>query len=125
MFYTMDDAGDPVLCPDDDGRSGITHLAEWLMSRGTEDQGGLPQIAFDLLADGGYVSTIFLTIDASIFGPPRLFETMAFDGKGGIYPVTQRYVTRAEALRGHAEIVEALKRPKVIAALRRVMADDK
>lgn len=56
------------------------------------------------------VSTVFLGIDHNYTetGPPILFETMVF---GGLLDQEQeRYATMAEALSGHAAMVERVKR---------------
>jgi hypothetical protein len=50
-----------------------------------------------------WVSTVFLGI-ASDWREPLLFETMVFDGEEAI--AQHRYATKAEAMAGHAEIVE-------------------
>lgn len=50
------------------------------------------------------ISTVFLGIDHSCFGPPQLFETMIF-GLSADEEYMRRYATRAEAEAGHAEAV--------------------
>jgi hypothetical protein len=56
------------------------------------------------------VSTVFLGVDHNFdfHGAPVLFETMIF---GGIYnQEMERYCTKDEALKGHAEWVEKVKK---------------
>jgi hypothetical protein len=66
-------------------------------------------VAYDVV-DGVTVSTIFLGINTSFIGPPRLFETMVF---GGEYDMEQeRYSTWDEAEAGHTRwLAKALLTP--------------
>lgn len=59
---------------------------------------------------GGYLSTVFLPLDVSLFrdGPPTLFETMWFDGEEA--NVLRRYGTWAEAEVGHRATLRAMRR---------------
>lgn len=58
---------------------------------------------------GILVSTVFLSIDHGFGGErPVLFETMVF--KSGDEKDCERWCTRAEAVEGHARIVERVKR---------------
>ncbi|HVL13455.1 MAG TPA: hypothetical protein VM529_12890 [Gemmata sp.] len=57
------------------------------------------------LADGVYVSTVFLALNHSFgSGPPALFETMIFGGSHDYYQ--ERYATAEEAREGHRRAVE-------------------
>jgi len=63
--------------------------------------------------DGWWISTVHLFADHGFGGPPRWFETMVFksspdEGEYGRDHHCERYETRAEADRGHQEIVRAL-----------------
>jgi len=59
---------------------------------------------------GGYqVSTVHIVLDHSHGGPtPIIFETMLF-GDGEYDQWYERYSTEAEALAGHARMVESLR----------------
>lgn len=62
------------------------------------------QIARDELANGVLVSTVFLGLDHAYHStPPILFETMIFGGEHDQFQ--DRYVTRDEAIEGHAKAV--------------------
>lgn len=58
------------------------------------------------------VSTVFLGIDHGFFGVPKWFETMIYrEGSGNSFLDFQnRYTTWDEALEGHSDVVERLKR---------------
>lgn len=57
------------------------------------------------------VSTVFLGMDRSWFqGPPVTFESMIFGGP--FDNEQQRYVTKAEALAGHADLVARCQGPE-------------
>jgi len=54
------------------------------------------------------VSTVFLAVDHSFGeGPPQLFETLVFDGP--LSDEMDRYATWAEAVAGHAKMVERVR----------------
>jgi hypothetical protein len=61
----------------------------------------------ETLPNGRWISTVWLGLDHSYFGdPPLIFETMVFDSRESMTPLTsERYSTEIEALAGH----EALK----------------
>jgi hypothetical protein len=60
------------------------------------------------LADGVYVSTVFLALNHAFgSGPPVLFETMIFGGPHDEYQ--ERYTTVEEAREGHRRAVERAK----------------
>lgn len=67
------------------------------------------RVAFDEVAPGVEVSTVFLGIDHNHFGkgPPILFETMIFDDYGGGDQF--RFETWDQAVEGHRLAVESLK----------------
>lgn len=58
-----------------------------------------------------HISTVHLVIDHQYGdGPPLIFETMVFEGGiGGVDLECRRYATEAEALAGHAEVVESVR----------------
>jgi hypothetical protein len=68
--------------------------------------------------DGWLVSTIFLGLDHACFGPPELFETMAFTSQTKVFEwngrkreyhepvVERRYSTYAQAQAGHQEVLK-------------------
>jgi hypothetical protein len=57
---------------------------------------------------GGEVSTVFLGVDHScVSGPPLIFGTMVFGGNHANY--CERYATKAEAMAGHARIVQMVQ----------------
>jgi len=72
------------------------------------------RVAFDNLAEGVDVSTVFLGLDHN-WGHhdlPILFETMVFGGE--MDQECERYSVRQEALEGHAEMVELVKETLVV-----------
>lgn len=61
----------------------------------------------DVLANGKFVSTIWLGLDHNMGGRPHIFETMVFPKKGNYSELeTRRYSTEEEAKEGHAALVE-------------------
>jgi hypothetical protein len=73
------------------------------------------RVAETTLPDGTWVSTVWLGLDHSFGeGPPLIFETMVFPSKDG--PLNEldcdRYSTEAEALAGHAAMVERWAKPR-------------
>ena len=96
--YILDDKGNPVVCND------LLKWAGWYEKADRhigKTEVGQPTVK---------VSTVFLGLDHQWEGgkPPLLFETMIFGGKHDEY--MRRYSTKAEAGKGHAEIVELLKK---------------
>jgi hypothetical protein len=98
-YWTLDDAGTPVSCPD------LLTWDAWMRSSplvcvaDDRDEGHTGP------GEGIRVSTRFLGIDLRLLvfaddaGPPVLWETMVF---GGLLDLTrQRYTTQADALAGH------------------------
>ena len=72
------------------------------------ENGDARRVAFDQVAPGFEVSTVFLGLDHRFGnGPPLLFETMVFDDYGG--GDQWRYSTWAEAVQGHNQAVAQLK----------------
>jgi len=66
------------------------------------------RVAFDEVAPGVTVSTVFLAIDHAMgFGPPELFETMVFDNDDD--EEMERYATWDEAVAGHQRMVERVR----------------
>jgi hypothetical protein len=86
----------------------LEELLRWGHWYGSGDR----SVARTELADGVWVSTIFLGVDAS-FGRdgenPILWETMVF-GQGQYDQCRRRYRSLADAKIGHEEIVELVKR---------------
>jgi hypothetical protein len=117
--YILGDDGEPQAEPN------LLKWATWL-------ENSMPQrrLALTEMENGGRVSTVFLGIDhdftmriqwetiqwtqegekiAAEFQipyQPLIWETMVFDVDGEMDRHMERYRTRAEALRGHARIVE-------------------
>jgi hypothetical protein len=56
------------------------------------------------------ISTVFLVIDHGFGSVPHLFETMVFRGHTEVEGRTRRYSTHEEAVKGHQEAVEQVKR---------------
>jgi len=81
-------------------------LEEWGRAFENDDT---RRVAFDELAPGITVSTIFLGLDHNHFGkgPPLLFETMTFDDYDG--GEQYRYSTWDQAVEGHRLVCENLK----------------
>ena len=92
MNYILNAAGNPVAEPD---------TLKWAMWFSTADRHvARTEISSDIL-----VSTVFLGVDHSFgSGPPILFETMIFGGELSLEQ--ERYASRAEAVEGHARLVE-------------------
>lgn len=69
----------------------------------------------DEALDGAWISTVWLGLDHGFgSGKKKIFETMVFSGKDNSHIEEQyRYSTFAEAVKGHAAIVEEHnKRPR-------------
>ena len=67
------------------------------------------RVAEDTLADGKWISTVWLGIDHSFgdAGVPLIFETMVFPSKGNFRDLSmQRYATLDEAVAGHKATVK-------------------
>lgn len=96
-LYILNDAGEPIPAPD---------AVTWATWYQVSDE--RRTIALDTIGNV-VVSTIFLAINHRFSGdgPPLLYETMIFDGDGRD---CEHYVTRQEALEGHACIVARVKK---------------
>ena len=94
--WILNEAGEPV--PTD-----LLTWAAWL-----ERQDNPRLLRQDNVTGEILVSTIFIGLDMGFGGPlPLLFESMIL---GGAHDMEQRrYATRAEALRGHAELLALAK----------------
>lgn len=81
-------------------------LEEWAQSYKT--RGAQKRVAETTLPDGKWVSTVWLGLDHSFGdGPPLIFETMVFESQDHLSDLDcNRYSTEAEALAGHAAMVE-------------------
>ena len=67
------------------------------------------RVAFDEVAPGVTVSTVFLAIDVAFGdGPPELFETMVFDDYDG--GDMDRYATWDDAVAGHQRMVGKVRK---------------
>ena len=82
-------------------------LKQWASN--FETRGDQKRVAETTLPNGRWVSTVWLGRNHQYGdGPPLIFETMVFSSKDG--PLNEedcdRYSTEAEALAGHAEMVE-------------------
>lgn len=100
LFYRLDpDTHEPIPCDD---------LVE--VGRHMPTQESWRVAATDLSPDV-WVSTVFLPIDHNFMGdgPPVLFETMVFV-RGEAAEYQRRYSSWDEAVRGHEEIVEHMRR---------------
>jgi len=103
MNYILNDRGLPVAEPD------ILKWAAWFETAERH-------LADDTPAPGVRVSTVFLGIDhnwSRTRGLPLLWETMIFWDGHDLDQEQKRYVSRTDALAGHARMVE-----RVLAALR-------
>lgn len=81
-------------------------MMEW--ARRYETRGDEKRVAESTLPNGRWVSTVWLGIDHSFgSGPPLIFETMVFESEDDLSELDcERYSTEAEAVAGHARIVE-------------------
>lgn len=89
-------------------------MMQW--AKRLEGDKDMKRVAETTLPSGFWVSTVWLGIDHSFGdGPPIIFETMVFrtnaDGKVESFSDldSDRYSTEAEALAGHARMVERWK----------------
>jgi len=93
--YILDKNGEPQVCDDP------VAWAEWFENNDRP-------VALTRISENIKVSTVFLGLDQRFGeGPPLLFETMIFGGKHDQYQ--RRYSTKAEAEKGHKELVEMCK----------------
>jgi hypothetical protein len=103
--YILDDDGHPVPEPD---------LYAWGRWYETSREKRIVARTVTALHE---VSTVFLALDHGWGrGPPILWETMVFqrdsDGgwQGSLDDIQWRYRSRAEALQGHQDVVEEIRR---------------
>lgn len=104
-MYMLDDKGAPVATTD------TLRWAVWFEK--VENR----SLVADKVEGVGGVSTIFLGLDHDFTGegPPVLWETMIFIDDGSPAELLEfdgfqrRYTSRADALAGHAEALEALR----------------
>lgn len=93
--YILDEAGNPAPEPD------LMKWAAWMENGGRT-------LANDELSGGVNVSTVFLGLDhRSEGGDPVLWETMIFGGAHDQFQ--ERYISRQDALAGHAKALELAK----------------
>jgi len=78
----------------------ITETLTW--AKKFEDR-AYKRVAETLLANGRWVSTVWIGLDHQMgVGPPLIFETMVFPSKDDMSDIdVERYSTEAEAIRGH------------------------
>ncbi len=81
-------------------------MMEWANS--FETRRDLKRVAETTLPNGRWVSTVWLGLNHSFGnGPPLIFETMVFPSREKLSEEDcDRYSTEAEALAGHAAMVE-------------------
>jgi hypothetical protein len=96
--FILDDDGNPVACDD------ILEWGRWLAKSDV-----VRVVAQEHIGDV-FVSTVFLGMDHS-WGPggsaPILWETMIFGGEHDKY--MDRYTSRADADKGHADAIAMVK----------------
>lgn len=105
--FILDAAGQPKeVYVWRDGVVDLDGFKRWVMT-------GPERVALDTL--GHYVvSTMFLGLDHQFGeGPPMLWETMVFDQgdhvRSGLDLEMERYASKADALRGHAEMLDRVR----------------
>ena len=84
-------------------------LMEWMkLFDDPKDRMAKKRVTETTLADGKWISTVWLGLDHSFgAGPPLIFETMVFPAKGDMGDLDcERYSTEAEAQEGHARMVQ-------------------
>lgn len=100
MWYILNDDGEPVAEPD------FLMASIWL-----DEHRQHLIVASDFIEHTDYVahvSTVFLGLDHGRGdGPPVLWETMVFNGPLNLYQ--ERYLSKHDALLGHAEAVRLTK----------------
>lgn len=98
--YVLDDDGNPVAEPD-----------PLVICKARRDA-SMRVVAKTTVGESA-VSTVFLFIDHNPFPdkPPELFETLVFGGK--LADEMDRYATRAQALEGHAAMVDRVTAAEV------------
>lgn len=86
-------------------------MHEWAAALETQRR-----VAETTLPDGKWVSTVWLGLDHRFgSGAPVIFETMVFPADGDFGDIDcERYSTEAEALAGHAAMVEKWSKPQPI-----------
>lgn len=91
----------PFYIPTDDGHARRVTREEF--DRWTEANPTGRRIAMTYLPDGRWISTVFMALDhAYDGGDPVLWETMIFPKESYVDLYCTRYISRAEALEGHA-----------------------
>lgn len=103
MNYILDEQKNPVLVPD-------THEGweRYMQFRQAGDK--VLRVAATTIGSG-WVSTVFLGIDHSFTGgPPVLWETMVFNIPG-FENECVRYTSHADAVEGHAAMVDRIRGP--------------
>jgi hypothetical protein len=83
----------------------ITNVFAW--GKKLEDR-AYQRVAETTLPDGKWISTVWLGLDHNYGdGPPLIFESMVFPKRGEYGELDcERYSTEADALAGHAQLVE-------------------
>jgi hypothetical protein len=123
-----DRQGFPIPAQWDEHSSFVEPTLVW--ARMKEDS-EYSRVAYDVLPDGGYLSTVWLGLDHAMGGPPLIFETMRFAAETEESPMLPdaryhpsrdfphpadggltdqlRYRTEEEALAAHHEIVRRIR----------------
>jgi hypothetical protein len=102
-LYMLDAAGGPVPVGEED-LDRLRTWAEWFARNEAARQ-----VAFNMTLKGVRVSTVFVGINANPrHDPPMLWETLAQDRDDKVL-MTARYASRAEALAGHAKVLQAIE----------------
>lgn len=93
-----------------DKRLGEVRQAEGVLEAAAMMEDGASRRVALWEQDGVRVSTVFLVYDHAFGeGPPVLWETMVFWGGHEMDCEGQRYCSHAEAVAGHAAMVERVK----------------
>lgn len=89
-------------------------LGQWAASFKTRQAD--KRVAETTLPDGKWISTVWLGLDHSFgSGPPLIFETMVFPSQDDMGDLDcERYSTEAEAVAGHARMVEKWSKPQTV-----------
>jgi hypothetical protein len=100
--YILNDDGEPVPCED------ILIWGEWF-ERTQHDRSRVVRQDYAEAEGSVGVSTVFLGLDHnySASGPPVLWESLVFGTS--LDGAMQRYTSRADALRGHAELLARVR----------------
>jgi hypothetical protein len=96
ILYILDKDGNPVPEPD------VLKWGEWIKHNREHISVARNEVS------GYTVSTVFLGADYSWGKEPELYETAVFGADDDM--IRQRYATKKEALKGHLEVINQIKR---------------